>query len=108
MGQVIAVDLGGTQVRAAAYPSESETPVKHRRIGTHAPNEEVFTRIVGLVQSVWPEEDEVRAIGLSSPGPLDPHQGIILDTPNIPEWHDFPLGANLTEYFHVPVYLDND
>ncbi|MGE5251214.1 MAG: ROK family protein [Bacteroidota bacterium] len=108
MGQVIAVDLGGTQIRAAAFAPGRETPLKHGRTETHAPNEEVFDRIVKLVESVWPVDDPVSAIGLSSPGPLDPHRGIILDTPNIPEWHDFPLGPKLAEHFHVRVHLDND
>lgn len=108
MGTVIAVDVGGTHMRAAAYPPEGETPLVHRRIETHSAGEGVFERMVGLVRSIWPAEGGVSAIGVSSPGPLDPHQGIILDTPNIPEWHNFPLGPNLSDQFGVPAHLDND
>ncbi len=50
----------------------------------------------------------VDAIGIASPGPLDPHTGTILDTPNITEWVNFPVGPRLCETFGVPVYLDND
>jgi glucokinase len=50
----------------------------------------------------------VDAIGIASPGPLDPHTGTILDTPNIKEWVNFPVGPRLCETFGVPVYLDND
>jgi glucokinase len=64
--------------------------------------------MVRLVRSIWPAEGSVSAIGISSPGPLDPHQGVILDTPNIPEWHNFPLGPRLSEQFGVPAHLDND
>jgi glucokinase len=108
MGIVIAVDVGGTHMRAAAYSPESQTPLKHRRCETHAPTEKVFDRIVALVESVWTGDTKVHSIGVSSPGPLDPHHGMILDTPNIPEWHDFPLSAMLSQHFQVPVYLDND
>jgi glucokinase len=45
---------------------------------------------------------------MASPGPLDPYTGTILDTPNIPEWVNFPVGPKLSEHFGVPVYLDND
>jgi glucokinase len=48
------------------------------------------------------------AIGAASPGPLDPHAGVILKTPNIPEWVDFPLVSRLKADFGVPAYLDND
>jgi glucokinase len=50
----------------------------------------------------------VDAIGIASPGPLDPHTGTILDTPNIKEWVNFPVGPRLCETFGVPVFLDND
>jgi glucokinase len=107
MSPVVAVDIGGTHIRAAAYEPETITPSQHQRIPSQALLPGVFDRLVGVIESVWPKE-EVRAIGLASPGPLDPYQGVILDTPNIPEWHDFPLGTKLAEHFHVPVHLDND
>jgi glucokinase len=52
--------------------------------------------------------DGVKAIGIVSPGPLDPHTGTILTTPNIPEWQNFPLTSKLSQHFNVPAYLDND
>ena len=108
MGTVIAVDVGGTHLRAAAYPPEGESPLKQQRIETHSAGDSVFERMAALVRSIWPAEGRVTAIGVSSPGPLDPHRGVILDTPNIPEWHDFPLGPILSKEFGVPVHLDND
>jgi glucokinase len=45
---------------------------------------------------------------MASPGPLDPNTGVVLATPNIPEWVNFPLTDRLTEHFGVPAYLDND
>jgi glucokinase len=66
----------------------------------------VYERLVQAVESVW--QKEVSSIGIASPGPLDPHTGTILATPNIPEWKNFPLGPNLSRHFGVPVHLDND
>ncbi len=106
MGTVIAVDVGGTQLRAAAYSSVSQSPLKHERTTTHAPNEIIFDRLAALIESVW--IDKVNAIGVSAPGPLDPHTGIVMTTPNIKEWRDFPLVARLAERFRVPIFLDND
>jgi glucokinase len=106
MGHVIAIDVGGTHLRAAAYAPDSRIPLQHQRTKTHAPNEKIFDRMTALVESVWP--GEVDAIGVSSPGPLDSRTGVVMTTPNIKEWRDFPLVERLTEHFHVPAFLDND
>jgi glucokinase len=108
MGYVIAIDIGGTQLRAATYPPEGPLPVQIQRIQSHAPGEKVFDRLVELVESVWPKDGPVNAIGVSAPGPIDPHTGVVMTTPNIKEWSEFPLTANLAEQFHVPAFLNND
>ena len=108
MGYVIAIDIGGTQMRAAVYAPESQSPVQHKRIQSHAPGEKVFDRLVGLVESVWPMDRTVEAISVSAPGPLDPHTGVVMTTPNIKEWRDFPLTAKLSERFGLPAFLGND
>lgn len=106
MGHVIAIDVGGTHLRAAVYAPDSRVPLKHQRTKSHAPNEKVFERMAALVESVW--MNEVEAIGVSSPGPLDSRTGVVMSTPNIKEWKDFPLTENLKARFHLPAFLDND
>lgn len=107
MSLIVAVDIGGTHIRTAAYAPQSIQPIAHHKTRTLAQTPGVFDRLVEAVQAVW-QEGAVAAIGIASPGPLDPHSGTILDTPNIPEWANFPLAAKLAERFGVPVYLDND
>jgi glucokinase len=107
MSLTVAVDIGGTQIRAAAYEPNSLIPSCNHRTRTRAAEPGVFDRLVQSVEAVW-QPGKVAAIGIASPGPLDPHTGTILDTPNIPEWIDFPVGAKLRERFGVPVYLEND
>jgi glucokinase len=106
MGHVIAIDVGGTHLRAAAYSAENRSPLKHLRTKSHAPNETVFDRMTALIEDVWP--GDVDAIGVSSPGPLDSRTGVVMSTPNIREWQNFPLTANLMKRFGVPTFLDND
>ena len=107
MSLTAAVDIGGTHIRVAMYEPNSLTPTFHHRTRSHANEPGVFDRLVKAIESVWPK-DKVNAIGIASPGPLDPHTGTILATPNIPEWKNFPLAPNLSKHFGVPVYLDND
>ena len=104
----VAADIGGTHVRAALYEADNPQPIAHQRADTRADEPGAYDRLRAAIQTVWPKSGEVLAIGMSSPGPLDPRAGRVLTTPNIPEWHDFPLAPNLSADFHVPAFLSND
>ncbi len=108
MGTIVAVDIGGTHLRAALYEPDNPQPISHQRIQTHTEEPGVYTRMEALIESIWPNDQKVMAIGVASPGPLDPHTGYILKTPNIREWQNFPLGPNLSKHFKVPAFVDND
>jgi glucokinase len=103
----IAVDIGGTQLRAASYPSNSNDPIKELKIPTTHEGESVFERVVTLINSIWPD-GQVEAIGVALPGPVDPYKGILFAAPNIQEWKDFPIADKLAHQFHKPVHVDND
>lgn len=107
MSLTVAVDIGGTHIRVAVYEPDSLTPVAHHRTRSLATEPGVYDRLEQAIETVWPKE-AVRAIGIASPGPLDPHTGTILATPNIPEWKNFPVAPKLSQHFGVPVHLDND
>jgi glucokinase len=107
MSLTVAVDIGGTHIRVAVYEPDSTTPLNHQRTRSLATEPGVYDRLEQAVESVWPRE-KVAAIGIASPGPLDPYAGTILATPNIPEWKNFPLTAKLSQHFGVPAFLDND
>ena len=108
MSTFVAVDIGGTHIRAAAYASDNTTPLTHNRTRSHAKEPGTFDRLVKTIESAWPKDRTVTAIGMASPGPLDPNTGTVLATPNIPEWQEFPLTEKLSQHFNVPAYLDND
>lgn len=108
MPTIVAVDIGGTQMRAAAYTQNKTQPVKQKKIPTLASEPGGLSRLIRVIEDVWPQNDNVAAIGLGSPGPLDPHTGYLLAPPNNPEWHNFPLAPNVEKHFGVKTYLDND
>ncbi|MCF6277749.1 MAG: ROK family protein [Anaerolineales bacterium] len=104
----IAVDLGGTHIRAAAYRSGEPRPLKRRKIKTRSEGAGIFERLLHLIEEVMPANKALSAIGVAAPGPLNPRTGVIIATPNIREWQDFPLAEKLKSHFGVPVYLGND
>jgi glucokinase len=107
MSVIIAIDIGGTQLRVAAFSNGETTPNKVQRISTRSKDEDVFDRLAAALDTIWPDEP-VAAISAACPGPLDPAQGIILSTPNIPGWINLPLVELLEKKYHVPTFLGND
>ncbi|MGA2489891.1 MAG: ROK family protein [Anaerolineales bacterium] len=107
MSAIIAIDIGGTQLRVAVYPHNSIVPIKIQRAPSHGTEEGVFDRLTSLIDSVWPAEP-VDIICAAVPGPLNPYTGIILETPNIPAWKNYPLAELLTKKYSVPTFIGND
>jgi glucokinase len=50
----------------------------------------------------------ISGIGICAPGPLDPRNGVVINPPNLPGWRNFPLAAEVSKVYQVPVRLDND
>jgi glucokinase len=107
MSVIIAIDIGGTQLRVSIYPQDSIVPINVQRAPTHGMEDGAYDRLTALIDSVWPKEP-VDAISVAAPGPVEPKTGIIFSTPNIKEWVNFPLGEKLNSRFGVPVFLNND
>lgn len=103
----IVADVGGTHIRVACFPIDSQKPSCVKRISTKGP-ESPHERLMNLIATVASEEEEIAAIAVAAPGPLDPFEGIIYEAPNIPGWNNLPLRNLIHERFKVPVAIGND
>jgi glucokinase len=108
MSIIVAVDIGGTQIRAATYTLGNTKALKVTKIPTKSSDSQPYDRVVRAIASIWPASESVSCITAAIPGPLDPETGIVISAPNIPGWEHFPLAQKLQERFSVPVYLGND
>lgn len=107
--RLIAVDLGGTQIRAARYLAGGMQELRVALpTGVEDGPEAVLQRIRSAVQQVWPKDERVAGIGIGAPGPVDYKHGVIRFAPNIPGFVDVPLRDRLVEAFDVPVFVGND
>jgi glucokinase len=107
---VLGVDIGGTKV-AAGLVNEAGEILSHIRVpmvsGRSA--EDGFNSVCSAIDSTMQSgAASVRAIGVSSPGPLDPKRGVILKTPNLPCWRDFPLLDEIEQKYGLPTRVEND
>jgi glucokinase len=106
---IIAVDLGGTQARAALCDAEGKILERFAQPANAAGGvEAVYASVVDSIRHVAPDFSRVRGIGLGAPGPLDPWQGIILDAPNLGGAINFPIKARLEKDFGVTAFVGND
>jgi glucokinase len=108
---VVGVDIGGTKVAAGLVDSRGEIRSRSRTpmVANDAARglAAVSTAIRELLPSS-PAQQQVPPIGICAPGPLNPTTGVIINPPNVPGWHNFPLGDEVRRIFNVPVKIDND
>jgi len=106
---IIAVDLGGTQARAALCDQQGKI-LKRVTNPTNAAGgvEAVYQSVVTSIRQVAPAWARVRGIGVGAPGPLDPWTGVILDAPNLGGAINFPIKTRLEHDFGVPAFVGND
>ena len=107
MSQHIAVDIGGTQIRAALFEDDRIIPSKIEKISTSGENP-ALDRLCGLITKIWPKNEPVSAIGIAAAGATDPYQGVVISAPNITGWVNVPLREHIQNCFPVDVYIGND
>lgn len=110
---VIGVDVGGTKVAAGFVSSTGEIGAVTRvPMVSDAQAVDGFNAVAGaidhLVEIAKKNSWGIRAIGICAPGPLDPHTGMIINPPNVPCWRDYPLAAEVSRRYRLPVKIEND
>ncbi|MBV7272531.1 ROK family protein [Clostridiaceae bacterium UIB06] len=109
---VIGVDLGGTKISTALAElngnilSENTIPT-NAKYGEEAVLSRIIYAIERILEVTGKKVDEIKAIGIGSPGPLDSKKGVIIETPNIP-FKNFQLVRPIEDRFEIPTYLEND
>lgn len=109
---VVGIDLGGTKISGALADLDGKVLAQYTVQTLASEGEEaVLNRIVEVITKVMSDSnkgsDEIKSIGIGSPGPLDAKNGIIITTPNLP-FKNFSLVSPIKSKFGIDTYLDND
>jgi glucokinase len=110
---VIGVDVGGTKVAAGFVNGDGEigsvtrVPMVSDAQAADGLNA-VTSAIDQLVELGKKNGWRIRGIGICAPGPLDPFTGVIINPPNVPCWRNYPLAAEISKRYHLPVKIEND
>jgi glucokinase len=108
MTVTIALDIGGTHMRIAVFPKNETAFIKHKRIRTYADGETSIERLINLIKETVPSGEQIDAVGIALPGPIDPQKGIILRAPNLPEWENKPIPQLIEDAIGAPTFMGND
>jgi len=106
------IDLGGTNIKAGIV-DENQKILMQDSLPTHAerPYDEIIkdmaVLINGLLEKMKISKDELKGIGVGSPGTIDADTGTIIYSNNI-QWKNVALAQELGKYFECAVKVSND
>ena len=110
---IIAIDLGGTNLKAGLFDNFYKLKFKESL------NTQRFSDKKGLISAIVSSIEriiyrnkltitEILGIGVGLLGPVDHASGVVHFLPNIPGWKEVKLKSILQNKLHIPVALDND
>lgn len=105
---LIGIDVGGTNIVAAAVDEEGRIRAKKSIQADIAASDGMLTgRIAELAYSVAAGNGSVKAVGIGFPGLVDNKKGVVLKTPNMP-FSNTEFRKIFQKYWKVPVFMGND
>ena len=110
---VIGVDLGGTNLRTALVSPDGEILDKHKEATQAADG---WMKVVArLIDNIKRQKEkgaqngmEVSSVGVGAPGVILVNKGIVVKSPNFPDWNNLPLKNELEKALNIPVFIEND
>lgn len=108
----VGIDLGGTNI-AAGLVSEEGKIIYQESIPTNASRHysEIIKDMADLtlrvIKAAGVSIDEVKNIGIGSPGTPNCKDGILIFSGNL-NFRNVPMREEMQKYINLPVYLDND
>jgi glucokinase len=108
----VGVDLGGTNLRVAAYSHGSEfletIQLPTRR---ESGREAILIELCGAIERLlarYSGQFQLEGVGIATPGPMELPEGRLLILPNLPDWNNFQLKNELEARLGTPILVEND
>jgi glucokinase len=108
----IGVDLGGTNLRIAAVDRQGNL-LEKITLGTQVAlgRDRVVNDMCDAVQRLaanFHNSSSLIGIGIGVPGIIDMETGMVHESPNLPDWADYPVRAEIERRLGTRVILEND
>jgi glucokinase len=111
---LIGVDFGGTKILTGAMSETGDILCEPVKVPTNSNDnpEKIIKSITDSIELIFKRigsnVSDVSGIGMGVTGPLDIKNGTILECPQLPTLHFFPLRQTIHDYFALPVFMNND
>ena len=108
----IGIDLGGTNIKGGIVKADGEI-IHKDMIPTGAGREytEIIKDIAGLINRMLADTaldiSDIKSIGVGNPGTCDADAGVVICASNI-GFENVPMRDELSKYFSVPIFIEND
>jgi glucokinase len=108
----IGVDLGGTNLRAAAVSSDGTQLDKiagraDLKAGRDAVVQDMVDSIRAL-QTLCGTGHKLIGVGIGVPGFIEMEKGVIVGSNNLPEFENYPVRDEIEQRLGTPIFLEND
>jgi len=109
----VGIDLGGTNLKLGLVSAEGELLRRHSTPTEAAEGPaHVLARMADAVRQLAEEAglalQDVAAVGVGVPGPLDSEAGVVHFTPNLAGWINVPVRGTLQDALGRTVVVEND
>jgi len=107
----IGIDIGGTNIQAGVVGASGK--IMQRKSGptlVHEGKNRVIERICNFITELIENigSGSVIGIGIGSAGVIDIERGVVVTSPNFPDWKDVPLKEIISSRYGITTVLDND
>ncbi len=99
------VDIGGTTIILGFLEDDRFAVEAVLDTGRHLDPGEILGSIAGVILNSDPAP---ATVGVGIAGLVKAGQGILVSSPNLPEWRDYPVRSVLSGSLNCPVVVDND
>jgi glucokinase len=112
-GLIASLDLGGTYIKAALVNRNGEIVIRERcsteaGLGSRHVVKRLISTVHHLCSATEVSVDTLLGVGVGCAGPLNPSEGIVYHSPNLPGWSRVPIKAWMEESLELPVAIEND
>lgn len=114
MDLYVGIDLGGTNIKTGLLTADWKIiDQDSRRTEIEGGFQHVVEQMVDSVRELCRRSqvsmEQVRGVGIGTPGPVDVARGMIVVAPNFPGWRNMPLRDSLhLALGGIPVVVEND
>ncbi len=107
----IGIDIGGTNIKCVLTDetgkvlSSGDTPTSEKAKNI---DKSIIALIEKLSSKAGIDKSRIKAIGIGAAGSIDRKKGMVVTSPNILCWKNYPLAANIEKLSGIKTFLEND